>query len=59
MLPPADKARALELCKKLPKDLHVLCPDRSVQGKTWRIFFEMHDFIETWDSIGQLTEFFF
>jgi hypothetical protein len=56
MLSPADKARALELCKKLPKDLHVLCPDRSVQVKTWMIFFEMHDFIEMWDSIGQFTE---
>ena len=56
MLSPVDKARALALCKKLPKDLHVLCPDRSAQVKTWMIFFEMHDFIEMWGSIGQFTE---
>jgi len=56
MLSALDKARALKLCKELPRDLHELCPGRGVQVKTWMIFFEMHDFIDMWDTIGMFTE---
>ena len=56
MFSSAEKARALVLCKSLPKQLVTICPNDTVAVKTFMIFFEMHDFIEMWDSIGIFNE---
>jgi hypothetical protein len=56
VLTPIKKARALELCKLLPEMLHRMCPTRGVTVKAFMIYFEMHDFIKEWDTIGLFNE---
>ena len=56
MLSEDDKKEVLGLCKSLPKQLHDLLPSRSVQVKTFMIYFQVHDFIEKWGTIGLFNE---
>jgi hypothetical protein len=56
MLTPREKARALAICKALPRLLHELCPERGVQVKTFMVFYHMHDFIMKFGTIGMFCE---
>ena len=56
MLTSEEKTRTLELCKKLPRDFHERFPERGVTVKMFMTFYELHDFVEKWGTIGMFNE---
>jgi hypothetical protein len=56
MFTSTEKTRVLVLSKKIPLDYHFMFPERGVTVKMFMIFFEQHDFIEKWGTIGMLNE---